>query len=110
MATIDHLVYAVPNLEKGIAEFENKFGIQATIGGKHLTKGTHNALINLGKYSYLEIIAVDPENWAIQQPRWMGVDLGDNQSLFSYRSSKCQQHHLTMSFYEHHGIFLHKTA
>lgn len=91
MATIDHLVYAVPNLEKGIAKLEKKLGVQAIVGGKHLTKGTHNALINLGNQSYLEVIAVDPDNQIIKEPRWMGVDtdlVGGKLTRWALKSSE----------------------
>ena len=46
---IDHLVYAVPDLEKAIKEIEKKFGIAPVKGGQHKSQGTHNALLNLGK-------------------------------------------------------------
>ena len=72
MRAIDHLVYAVHDLQEGIAYFENILGVQATIGGKHLEKGTHNALISLGDNSYLEIIARDPDS-NIEDPLWMGL-------------------------------------
>lgn len=72
---IDHLVYCVPNLREGIQIIEEKFGIAPVYGGRHLTRGTHNALLNLGDGCYLELLAVDPKNDSIPPPRWMGVDL-----------------------------------
>lgn len=73
---IDHLVYAVPNLEDGMMEIEALFGVEPVYGGKHQTKGTHNALLSLGHGCYFEIIAVDPGNTSVPSPRWMGVDTG----------------------------------
>lgn len=72
---IDHIVYCVPNLEKAVADLESKLGIKAKIGGRHLTEGTKNAIINLGNKCYLEILAIDHNNKEIQGPRWMGIDL-----------------------------------
>lgn len=72
---IDHLVYAVPDLEKAIKDIEKKFGIAPVTGGQHKSQGTHNALVNLGNRRYLEILAVDKSNKKVKPPRWMGVDL-----------------------------------
>lgn len=72
---IDHLVYAVPDLAQAISEFELKLGIAPVFGGQHLTKGTKNALLNLGDGAYLELLALDLTNDRVQSPRWMGIDL-----------------------------------
>lgn len=72
---IDHIVYAVADLTKACDHIENELGIRPQIGGYHKTKGTMNALLNLGNACYLEILAVDESNTDIQAPRWMGVDL-----------------------------------
>jgi hypothetical protein len=72
---IDHIVYACKDLDSGIREIKDMTGVEAVYGGKHLAFGTHNALINLGKEVYLEIIAPDPDNQNVKSPRWMGVDL-----------------------------------
>lgn len=72
---VDHLVYAVPNLEKAIADLEKKLGVAPVMGGQHRSQGTHNALIHLGNSCYLEIIAPDPSNKDFSGQRWMGIDL-----------------------------------
>jgi hypothetical protein len=72
---IDHLVYSVPDLDKAMDDLENLLGIRPIFGGHHTTKGTKNALLNLGEGCYLEILAVDDQNKDIQPPRWMGIDL-----------------------------------
>lgn len=75
MKSIDHLVYCVPNLKKGIAEIEKRFGTKLSPGGKHLTQGTKNVLLNLGNGCYFELLAIDSDNSEIVSPRWMGIDL-----------------------------------
>jgi len=56
----DHFVVGIDDLEKGIELFENLTGVKATPGGIHPHIGTCNALVSLGKQSYLEIIAPNP--------------------------------------------------
>ncbi len=72
---IDHIVYAVSDLDAAILEFEQKFGVRPLYGGYHKTFGTKNALVNLNDQIYLELIAVDNNNLGVMPPRWMGVDL-----------------------------------
>jgi hypothetical protein len=71
---VDHLVYAVPNLDSATAALEKRLGIRASAGGRHEGRGTRNALIALSDRSYLEILGPDPEVLAPDRPRWFGVD------------------------------------
>jgi len=72
---IDHIVYTVSNLEAAIADLTTRLGVRPVIGGRHDTRGTRNALVNLDNGAYLEILAADDENTAVSPPRWMGVDV-----------------------------------
>src|SRR5689334_21979649 len=71
---LDHLVYAVPDVDGGVADLEQRLGVRAAPGGPHPGRGTRNALIALGPESYLEIIAPDPAQPVPAGGRWFGVD------------------------------------
>ncbi len=72
---IDHIVYVVLDLEEAIEDFRVRTGVTPVFGGYHTSKGTKNALVNIGQGAYLELITVDLDNIEIAAPRWMGVDL-----------------------------------
>ena len=66
--TLDHLVYATPDLARSVAEFRDATGVEPAAGGRHLGRGTRNYLVGLAhpdgaaSNSYLEIIGPDPEH------------------------------------------------
>lgn len=78
---IDHIVYAVPNLEQACDKLEDILEVKPVFGGYHKTIGTKNALVNLGDKCYLEILAIDEQNELINGPRWMGVDFLENAQI-----------------------------
>lgn len=66
---IDHIVYAVPNLEAAMDEIERDWGVRPAFGGKHTGRGSHNALLSLGDGPYLELIALDPEQTDVDEAK-----------------------------------------
>jgi hypothetical protein len=81
---VDHIVYATPDLSRGVDEIENLTGVRASVGGTHPAWGTRNALIALAPASYLEIIAPDPEQPSPKKPRIFGLDDLDESRLAAW--------------------------
>jgi hypothetical protein len=84
VSSIDHLVYGVTNLQIGVDQLERLTGVRAAGGGKHVGRGTHNALLGLGGGSYLEIIAPDPEQKVAQRPLPFGLEALDSSGLIGW--------------------------
>ncbi len=74
LSRVDHIIYGTPDLETTIDELDERFGVRATIGGRHLGEGTRNALYSLGPLTYLEIMGPDPHQAEPELPRWLGLD------------------------------------
>jgi hypothetical protein len=57
---VDHVIYAVQDLDIAAARFAAEFGLHAVPGGRHESWGTENRIIPLGR-DYLELVrVVDP--------------------------------------------------
>ncbi len=63
--TLDHLVYAVPDLEEARQRFHKQWGLHVVAGGSHPQWGTHNCLSYFG-LPYVEFIAVQDPAVAMQ--------------------------------------------
>src|SRR5215472_13980875 len=74
---VDHLVYGVADLDSAARDLAAKLGVEPVAGGRHVNRGTHNALLGLGGGSYLEVIAADPGQAPFAGELPFGLDRAD---------------------------------
>ena len=67
--SLDHLVYAVPDLDAATRAFAAATGVVPAEGGARVGRGTRNVLVGFGETSYLEIIGPDPDHPPAPAPR-----------------------------------------
>jgi hypothetical protein len=73
-AFIDHVVITASSLMEGRQFVRRSLGVDLEQGGEHVTMGTHNLVLRLGKDTYLEVIAPNPDGRNPQRPRWFELD------------------------------------
>jgi hypothetical protein len=69
---LDHVVYAVPDLDEAAVRFRKEFGLDSTEGGRHERWGTANRIVPLGD-QYLELVAAVDEPMAAETAFGRGV-------------------------------------
>ena len=74
MFKIDHIVFGAVSLKEGTEYIENKLNTKLSDVGHHDFMGTHNRVVKIGKYIYLEVIAIDPNSPTPKHKRWFGLD------------------------------------
>ena len=58
---LDHVIYAVADLESGLRCFADQYGLVSAGGGEHPEFGTHNAIVPVGHGQFIELMAVADE-------------------------------------------------
>jgi catechol 2,3-dioxygenase-like lactoylglutathione lyase family enzyme len=72
MLRLDHVVFAVPDLDEAAIRFREAFGLGSTEGGRHERWGTANRIVPLGD-QYVELVAVVDETSAARTGFGRGV-------------------------------------
>jgi hypothetical protein len=72
MLRLDHVVYAVPDLDEAAVRFIEEFALDSTPGGRHERWGTANRIVPLGD-QYVELVAAVDEAAAARTGFGRGV-------------------------------------
>ncbi|MDW3222674.1 MAG: VOC family protein [Paracoccaceae bacterium] len=70
----DHIAIAGETLVEAIEHVEAALGVKLQAGGQHDVFFTHNALLGLEDWLYLEAIAIDPNAPDPDRSRWFDLD------------------------------------
>jgi hypothetical protein len=62
LSAIDHVILAIDSLDRGIALLRKATGVTPVYGGAHPGQGTQNAILSLGRGTYLELLAPNPQD------------------------------------------------
>jgi hypothetical protein len=100
---IDHLMLAAPTLEQGVEAVRSLTGATAIPGGAHPGNGTHNALLSLGRPSYLEVIAPDPAQPDAPPGAFRVEDLGGVPKLVAFAVG-CDDIDVAVAALRHDGV------
>jgi hypothetical protein len=71
--TLDHLVYATPDVERSVRHIADLTGVWPVEGGRHAGGGTRNFLLGLGGLRYLEIVGPDRDQPEPARPLFPGI-------------------------------------
>jgi len=71
--TLDHLVYATPDVEGSVRHIAGLTGVWPVEGGRHIGGGTRNFLLGLGGLRYLEIVGPDRDQPGPARPLFLGI-------------------------------------
>jgi catechol 2,3-dioxygenase-like lactoylglutathione lyase family enzyme len=72
MLRLDHVVYAVRDLDEAAVRFREELGLDSTVGGRHERWGTANRIVPFGD-QYLELVAAVDEATALRNPFGRGI-------------------------------------
>jgi len=82
---VDHIIYAVRDLDAAASRFEHEFGLGWVEGGRHPGWGTANRIVPLGQ-SYVELVAVVDASEAARSTfgRWVGAATREHDRLLAW--------------------------
>ena len=64
---LDHVLFAVPDLDEAAAQLKRRYGLGSVEGGRHPGWGTANRIVPLAR-TYIELIAVVDDAEAAEAP------------------------------------------